>query len=619
MSSDSGDITSVAGVLESGAHRPQPSAVGSVSATNYYTIIPAHTSPNSIIDIEIHVTPTAAATTPSIFKLVSAADGSGAHALNRTKYAFTLVGTSLPTFQLVAEAGGVSLTGLFSANAEIAVFSLSTRATPGKYAPVVIASAGGWPAGTAVFDTSAGTGNMTSQVSPVGGGGGPAIPAGGVYSQVLTKNSATDGDVAWNLYWDDVTVPLSSGTAVAGDSPPPMTPFIGNLQLPLFNGSTVTPDTQSLHFTLQMPHGWAAGTEIRPHIHIANGSTDPLNAFGAINVTHATNTTYPGLYVYAGAPGWVDGSGTTRLVTTGGKSYAYYYNATKNTTLMYSSNGSIFRLLNGDYRAAGPHPAPGSAPLTSNVGTLSGGIYYPSVGTFTGYTIGMLHTGGAGTPYAYASIPITAGPAGTAGTYTYVCQAIYADGATLLTVTPDLVAPFYNAYYCPETDLTLIYMSAPVNAYVLAVGNFAAANRPVSAWIVLTGNTGANDAGAPDHYFPAPAGTWNGITLGAYSAVLLSKIRLQYSWANIGDPFPAATIIAASFVPTASIYDHEMVQLSHVVGTGKKLSSMIVGRVSRVPSDPVDTAGFAWYGVSFDFHAQFQGIGYGPGPGDGAV
>lgn len=50
-----------------------------------------------------------------------------------------------------------------------------------------------------------------TSLSPVGGGTGTYVPAGGSTGQVLVKNSNTDGDVGWSTDTEDY-LPLSGGT-----------------------------------------------------------------------------------------------------------------------------------------------------------------------------------------------------------------------------------------------------------------------------------------------------------------------------------------------------------------------------------------------------------------------
>ncbi len=87
------------------------------------------------------------------------------------------------------------------------------------------------------------------------------------------------------------------------------------------------------------------------------------------------------------------------------------------------------------------------------------------------------------------------------------------------------------------------------------------------------------------------------------------KWNLEYSWVNIGDVAPAVQTVAATGAAGGTAFRHNMVDLPVISGSGKTLSSMIVGRLYRNPSDGSDTYGFDAALLELDFHYQIDGFG----------
>jgi hypothetical protein len=71
-----------------------------------------------------------------------------------------------------------------------------------------------------------------------------------------------------NLLWDDLKVSLARATT--GTNNPTYTTFVNTTMAYFFSPTTM----QQLHFDVQLPHSWAAGTDIMPHIHFAKGSVN---------------------------------------------------------------------------------------------------------------------------------------------------------------------------------------------------------------------------------------------------------------------------------------------------------------------------------------------------------
>lgn len=87
------------------------------------------------------------------------------------------------------------------------------------------------------------------------------------------------------------------------------------------------------------------------------------------------------------------------------------------------------------------------------------------------------------------------------------------------------------------------------------------------------------------------------------------KWILEYSWVNIMDTTPAVTTISSVQAAGGVAYRHLLTEFPEMSGAGKSLSSMIIGRIYRDPSDIQDTyAGDAGL-LELDFHYQIDGLG----------
>ena len=70
-----------------------------------------------------------------------------------------------------------------------------------------------------------------------------------------------------NLLWDDLRVSLNRATI--GSNNPSLTPFLTTLQAYAFSKTLI----QQLYFDVQLPHAWAYGTTVSPHIHWSPGTS----------------------------------------------------------------------------------------------------------------------------------------------------------------------------------------------------------------------------------------------------------------------------------------------------------------------------------------------------------
>jgi len=86
--------------------------------------------------------------------------------------------------------------------------------------------------------------------------------------------------------------------------------------------------------------------------------------------------------------------------------------------------------------------------------------------------------------------------------------------------------------------------------------------------------------------------------------------RLTYSWANIGDAFPAESTIYVADTNSAIADTHNKVYFESISGTGKKISSMLVCSLSRHSSNILDTfGGKDAYLLEIDFHFPVNTLG----------
>jgi len=84
---------------------------------------------------------------------------------------------------------------------------------------------------------------------------------------------------------------------------------------------------------------------------------------------------------------------------------------------------------------------------------------------------------------------------------------------------------------------------------------------------------------------------------------------LEYSWANIGDAFPATSTI---YIDDANgdTDVHAMASFAAITGTGKTISSMLICRLFRNSSNAADTfTSKSAYLLEFDIHYQKDTLG----------
>lgn len=90
--------------------------------------------------------------------------------------------------------------------------------------------------------------------------------------------------------WDDLRVSLSRGQTGATDPP-----TFGEFRTGLYAWSFAATGIDALYFDCQLPHGWIAGSELRPHIHWSPGvSTDTGSVVWKLDYSIANPVVAPG-------------------------------------------------------------------------------------------------------------------------------------------------------------------------------------------------------------------------------------------------------------------------------------------------------------------------------------
>lgn len=85
--------------------------------------------------------------------------------------------------------------------------------------------------------------------------------------------------------------------------------------------------------------------------------------------------------------------------------------------------------------------------------------------------------------------------------------------------------------------------------------------------------------------------------------------NLEYSWTNFDTVFPNGTIIAVVDAADGTAWKNQVADFPPISGSGKTLSSMLVCRLFRDPTDGDDTYGSDAGFLEFDFHFQSDTIG----------
>lgn len=99
---------------------------------------------------------------------------------------------------------------------------------------------------------------------------------------------------------------------------------------------------------------------------------------------------------------------------------------------------------------------------------------------------------------------------------------------------------------------------------------------------------------------------WTPTTAGAGNV----KWNLEYSWSNTGSAFPGSTTISVTDAASGTAWEHTKAFFPAIVGSAiTDVSSMLVCRLFRDPSDGADTYGDDASFLELDFHYQIDMIG----------
>jgi len=88
---------------------------------------------------------------------------------------------------------------------------------------------------------------------------------------------------------------------------------------------------------------------------------------------------------------------------------------------------------------------------------------------------------------------------------------------------------------------------------------------------------------------------------------------LEYTWANAvaapGNTFPETVVLDPVDQAGAGAYAHQIAPFTEIDGTGMRLSSVLLCKLSRVGGATEDTFDDDAFGLSVDFHIQVAGHG----------
>lgn len=89
-----------------------------------------------------------------------------------------------------------------------------------------------------------------------------------------------------------------------------------------------------------------------------------------------------------------------------------------------------------------------------------------------------------------------------------------------------------------------------------------------------------------------------------------SRWYMTYSWANVGDVFPAESSASVVHGSTNTTDEHQLIELtSSINGTGKTISSILLCSIQRTGTFVSDNYSNVIYLVSADFHYQKDSLG----------
>lgn len=89
-----------------------------------------------------------------------------------------------------------------------------------------------------------------------------------------------------------------------------------------------------------------------------------------------------------------------------------------------------------------------------------------------------------------------------------------------------------------------------------------------------------------------------------------SRWQLTHSWANVNGDFPSETTVTVTAAAPNVLDRHSLIEIaSSITGTGKGLSSVVLGSIARLGGDAADTYDDVILLLSAGFHIQRDALG----------
>jgi hypothetical protein len=167
-----------------------------------------------------------------------------------------------------------------------------------------------------------------------------------------------------------------------------------------------------------------------------------------------------------------------------------------------------------------------------------------------------------------------------------------------------VVGPQWDDVRTPVSSIKLPQVNPPVEtsykgSLVLAFQDVAAPQEQIAYFVIQFPHTYKEGTTVSPHIH------WVGSDASAGDVVW----TLTYSWANMEEVFSAQTSNTQTFANSSTLDYHNVGHFSDVVGTGKKVSSMLLGSIKRNSSNGADTYTGSAYLLEIDVHIQVESLG----------
>lgn len=318
-----------------------------------------------------------------------------------------------------------------------------------------------------------------------------------------------------------------------------------------------------------------------------------INTSGSLGRTYLNHANNIGtVYQIGGVDKWL-----TAAYTVSGSTYFTFWNTLQNNSQFYFSDSSLDSFFNGAIYSQGLNTPTIISPIIYGVYGTSGNVTINSnssnnglvkFGTTFAYDEALQRLG-VGTQSPAATVEAVVNTA--TDTVQISNLGIRLKGTA--TVFDDVVIPLVNSKApAAETPTWTAYKGSEVPAFsaTLTNGLYWGLQLPHSY------KEGSN-IGCHLHVTYPDANAGN------------SRWTLSYSWANVDGSFPTATTETLTFAAPAAADVHKIHPFSDIVGTGKTVSSVLLGKISRIGGDGADTYAAVIYGVSLDCHVEKDSLG----------